>query len=130
MGAIGLFGLYRAALERRAFRPPGPPHITGRRIQVDILRAFFPNVRPMSGRILLLVLCIGALAWAEDGPPKEDALEKEDKELQEGSKSDLAREVDTAQEGLGLNMVGRRGDVWAIFQVFGDVGASYLDLLS
>lgn len=91
----------------------------------------------MVGRLLLLVLCIGALARAEDDTAPKTALEKENEELrdrvtrleqaqEEQSQRDaIARDMEAAQEGLGLNMVIRRNNVWGIFQLFGDTGVNY-----
>jgi len=91
----------------------------------------------MAGRLLLLFLAIAALARAEDDPERMDALEKENRDLRDrvdrlegakggNDKETLAREIDEAQEGLGLNMVVQRGKVWGIFQLFGDTGFNYL----
>jgi hypothetical protein len=85
--------------------------------------------RPMAGR-LLLFLCLAAVAYAEDDPQRLDALERENEELRQRvgaleEKDVIARDVADAEEGLGLNMVVRRGSVWGIFQLFGDTGVSY-----
>ena len=37
----------------------------------------------------------------------------------------LAKDMAATEEGLGLNMVVQRGNVWGIFQLFGDTGMSY-----
>lgn len=88
----------------------------------------------MASRLVLLVLCFAAFARAEEDPQRMDALEKENRELKErvdrlegadGGKEARAREVDAAEEGLGLNMVVQRGTVWGIFQIFGDTGFNY-----
>lgn len=85
----------------------------------------------MAARILLLVPLLAALAAAEDDAKRLDALEKENAELRqrvdtlEGAQSATARDVEEAVDGLGLNMVVKRGNVWGIFQIFGDTGISY-----
>jgi hypothetical protein len=95
----------------------------------------------MAGRFLLFLLLAAASALGQDDPKRLDALEKENQELRQrvGNLEDakaadekeqqeaLAREVQHAEEeGLGLNMVVRRGSVWGIFQLFGDTGFNYL----
>ncbi len=60
-----------------------------------------------------------------------DALEKENAELRqrvenlEGVQQAVASDVEDTAEGLGLNMVVKRGSVWGIFQLFGDTGVTY-----
>lgn len=87
--------------------------------------------RPMAGRILLLVLLPAALAVAQDDGARMDALEKENAELRqrveklEGAQHAVAADVEETAEGLGLNMVVKRGNVWGIFQLFGDTGVTY-----
>ncbi len=91
----------------------------------------------MTGRpwLLIAVLGIAASASAEEDPNRLDALEKENLELRErvgnleqakAEQDALAKDAKDAEEGLGLNMVVRRGDVWGIFQLFGDTGFNYL----
>jgi hypothetical protein len=85
----------------------------------------------MAGRILLPVLLLAAFAVAEDDATRLDALEKENAELRqrvenlEGAEEATARDVEDTAEGLGLNMVVKRGNVWGIFQLFGDTGLTY-----
>ena len=93
----------------------------------------------MTGRLLLFLLCIAAAARGEDDPKRMDALEKENRELkgrvdrlEEARAADrkameeaLARDVKDVEEGVGLNMAVRRGNVWGIFQLFGDTGMNY-----
>jgi hypothetical protein len=92
----------------------------------------------MLGRLFLPLFCIAAVAGGEDDPKRLDALEKENQELKERvgrlegaaetkeQEEALARDMAEAEEGLGLNMVVRRGKVWGIFQLFGDTGFNYL----
>lgn len=93
----------------------------------------------MTGRfsLVLLLLGIAATARGEDDPKRLDAVEKENQELRErvdklekaedekAQQEAVASAVEDVEEGLGLNMVVRRGNVWGIFQLFGDVGAAY-----
>jgi hypothetical protein len=95
----------------------------------------------MAGRVLLLLLSAAAVASGQDDDPKRlDALEKENQELKqrvsnlEASKAQdekaqqeaIAHDLKEAEDGLGLNMVVKRRNVWGIFQLFGDTGFNYL----
>src|SRR5512139_2396384 len=92
----------------------------------------------MVSRLLLLLVCVVAVARGEDDPKRLDALEQENRELKErvdrlegaaeakAQEEALAKDMEDVEEGLGLNMVVRRGDVWGIFQLFGDTGMNYL----
>jgi hypothetical protein len=85
-------------------------------------------------RLLLVLLCAAAFAQADDNPNEMQDLKERVSKLEEEKaardKADaeaLAQEVKHAEEeGLGLNMVIRRGNVWGIFQLFGDTGFNYL----
>lgn len=85
----------------------------------------------MAGRTLLLLFVFAAYAAAEDDGARLDALEKENAELRqrvdnlEGTQQATAKDVEEAIDGLGLNLVVKRGSVWGIFQLFGDTGLSY-----
>jgi len=97
----------------------------------------------MNGRVLAAVLLLAAFARAEDNGDLEKRLqevERENRELRErvarleetspeealARKEALARDVESyVDEGLGLNLVIRRGNVRGTFQIFGDTGVSY-----
>jgi len=83
--------------------------------------------------ILILALLAGAASGQEEVEKRLDALEQENAELRERVVELESRETvdevvdDLANEGLGLNIVLRKGNTRGTFQFFGDTGFGYAD---
>jgi len=84
--------------------------------------------------ILITLAVLSAAAFGQEGVEERlDALEKENAELksrvEELESAETLDEVvdEFADEGLGLNMVLRKGNTSGTFQLFGDTGFSYDD---
>jgi hypothetical protein len=85
-------------------------------------------------RTIAMILAVAVTAFGQEAVEERlDALEKENAELRERvteledqeSLDEVVEEI--ANEGLGLNMVVRKGNTSGTFQFFGDVGFEYDD---